>query len=230
MQAVPRAVRGERARLGGLPRGSFGATLAHAGLGVTIAGIAGMSLAQSVDRAAAARPGTTHLGGYDWHLVELHDAPGPNYAARVATIEVSRNGHLVTMLAPERRSFPVQQITTTDAKISTNGFRDLYAVLGDERDGGAVLRLHVNPLAPWIWLGALIMACGGMLSLADRRLRVGAPMRRAARRAGRAGAMNRRLLLLAPFGVSRGGRRRVPGHAEARDRTARSTRAACRAC
>ncbi len=82
------------------------------------------------------------------------------------------------VLAPERRSFPVQQVTTTEAKISTNLFRDLYAVLGDERDGAAVLRLHWNFLAPWIWLGALIMAFGGLLSLSDRRLRIGAPARR----------------------------------------------------
>jgi len=51
-------------------------------------------------------------------------------------------------------------------------------VLGDERDGAAVLRLHVNLMAPWIWLGALVMAIGGALSLADRRLRIGAPARR----------------------------------------------------
>jgi cytochrome c-type biogenesis protein CcmF len=146
---------------------------------VTIAGIAGMSLATS--SILLVRPGeTVHLAGYDWHLMELHDAAGPNYEARVATIEVSRDGRPVATLAPERRNFPVQRVTTTEAKIATNLFRDLYAVLGEERDGGAVLRLHYNPLAPWIWLGALVMACGGLLSLADRRLRVGAPARRAA--------------------------------------------------
>jgi cytochrome c-type biogenesis protein CcmF len=166
-------------RLSGLSRSSFGTTLAHAGLGVTIAGIAAMSLAQSA--IVLVHPGeVAHVGGYDWQLVDLHDRAGPNYAARVATIRISRDGHLVTVLSPERRSFPVQQINTTEAKISTNLLRDLYAVLGEERDGGAVLRLHVNPLAPWIWLGALIMACGGMISLADRRLRVGAPSRRRA--------------------------------------------------
>ena len=53
-------------------------------------------------------------------------------------------------------------------------------MLGEERDGKAILRLHYNPLAPWIWIGALIMALGGFLSLADRRLRVGAPARRVA--------------------------------------------------
>jgi cytochrome c-type biogenesis protein CcmF len=166
-------------RLRALPRGSFGTTLAHAGLGVTIAGIAGMSMAR--ESIVLLKPGqSTRLAGYDWHLLGLSDADGPNYAARVATIEISAGGKPIVTLAPERRSFPVQRINTTEAKIATNGLRDLYAVLGEERDGGAVLRLHFNPLAPWIWLGALVMAVGGFVSLADRRLRVGAPARRAA--------------------------------------------------
>ncbi len=175
------------ARLRGLPRSTFGTTLGHAGLGVTIAGIAGMSLAS--EAIVLVKPGaTTHLAGYDWKLIELHDGAGPNYDARVATIEISRNGALVAVLAPERRQFPVQNITTTEAKIATNLVRDLYAVLGDERDGGAVLRLHVNPLAPWIWLGAGVMALGGLLSLTDRRLRVGAPLRRAGQAAAKSAA------------------------------------------
>ena len=165
-------------RLAHLRRASFGAALAHAGLGITIAGLAGMSLA--TDTIALVHPGeTVRLSGYDWTLLDLHDAPGPNYDARVATIRISANGKQVAILAPERRSFPVQRTTTTEARIKTNLLWDLYAVLGDERDGGAVLRLHVNPLAPWIWLGALVMAIGGGISLADRRMRVGAPARRA---------------------------------------------------
>jgi cytochrome c-type biogenesis protein CcmF len=59
-------------------------------------------------------------------------------------------------------------------------------VLGEEREGGAVLRLHHNPLAPWIWLGALVMAAGGACSLADRRLRIAAPTRATAGKAARA--------------------------------------------
>ena len=66
-------------------------------------------------------------------------------------------------------------------EIYTNLVSDLYAVLGDEHGTGAartvVLRLHRNPLAPWIWLGGLVMALGGALSLSDRRVRVGAPRR-----------------------------------------------------
>jgi cytochrome c-type biogenesis protein CcmF len=75
-------------------------------------------------------------------------------------------------------------MTTTEAKIHTNFLRDLYAVLGEERDGAAVLRLHDNTMAPLIWLGALVMALGGFCSLADRRLRVAAPSRAAKLPAG----------------------------------------------
>ena len=164
------------ARLRSLPRGAFGTTIAHAGLGVTIAGIAGVAL--STNRVVLLHPGdSTNIGGYTWTLDSLTDAPGPNYMARVATVEVSRHGHHIATLLPARRSFPVQQVTTAEARISTNGVRDLYAVLGDERDGAAVMRLHDNVLAPWIWLGALVMVIGGLLSLSDRRLRIGAPAR-----------------------------------------------------
>jgi cytochrome c-type biogenesis protein CcmF len=165
-------------RLAGLRRGSFGAPVAHAGLGVTIAGIAGMTL--SIDRVVLLHPGeSVRIAGYSWTLDGVTDAPGPNFEAREARIVVRHGDHVVTVLRPELRRFPVQQVTTNEARIHTNLFRDLYAVLGDERDGGAVLRLHWNFLAPWIWLGALVMALGGLLSLSDRRLRIGAPARAA---------------------------------------------------
>jgi cytochrome c-type biogenesis protein CcmF len=169
---VARSVR--RAR--GLPVAVLGAAIAHAGMGVTVAGIAGMSLASN--KIVAAKVGDNFaVGGYGWTLLGLDDVDGPNYKARRATIEVTRDGKPWVLMRPERRTFPLQQQTTSDVAISTNLFRDLYAVLGEERDGSAVLRLHVNTLAPWIWLGALIMASGGALSLLDRRLRVGAPSR-----------------------------------------------------
>jgi cytochrome c-type biogenesis protein CcmF len=163
-------------RAANLPRAVFGSAIAHAGMGVTVAGIAGMSLA--VHTIVALHPGqSTELAGYRWTLADIHDAPGPNYAARVATILVSRDGRPVVTMTPSRRSYPLQQQSTTDTAIHTNLLFDLYAVLGEERDGAAVLRLHVNPLAPWIWLGGLVMALGGGVSLSDRRLRVGAPRR-----------------------------------------------------
>ncbi len=166
-----------RARLAAQPLAVWGAAVAHAGMGVTVAGIAGMSLAVSTIVAVA--PGsTTHFGGYNWTLNDVHSAPGPDYRARVADLTVTRNGRAVASFHPSRHTFTRQQQTVSDTAIQTNGIRDLYAVMGDERDGQVVLRLHINYLAPWVWLGALVMAFGGALSLADRRLRIGAPSRR----------------------------------------------------
>ncbi len=167
------------ARLRGLPIAAFGAALAHAGMGVTVAGIAGMSLA--TERVVLVHPGEhVQAAGMEWVLDSLTNAEGPNYSERVANLRVIRPGHPDLAMHPSRRTFPVQGITTTEAAIHTTGFADIYAVLGEERDGAAVMRLHYNPLAPWIWLGGLVMAIGGGLSLADRRLRVGAPARKAA--------------------------------------------------
>jgi cytochrome c-type biogenesis protein CcmF len=166
-------------RLAGIPLSVWGSAVAHSGMGVTVAGIAGMSM--SLGTIVAVHPGeVTHFAGYDWTLTGLHDEVGSNYNARVADLLVQRDGKTIAVMHPSRKSFTTQKMTTTDTAIETNGFHDLYTVLGEEHDGQAVLRLHDNLLAPWIWLGALIMAFGGGLSLVDRRLRIGAPSRRRA--------------------------------------------------
>ncbi len=168
------------ARLRGLRLSMFGAALGHAGMGVLVAGVAGMSLA--TQDIVLMHPGeTVQSAGYTWTLEGLRDQTGPNYAERVATMRLERDGRLIAVMQPSRRTFPVQRMTTTEAAIHTNGLADLYAVLGEERDGAAVMRLNHNPLAPWIWLGGLVMAAGGGLSLLDRRTRVGAPAQARAR-------------------------------------------------
>jgi cytochrome c-type biogenesis protein CcmF len=173
------------ARARGLPRAAWGGALAHAGLGVTLLGLAGMGLA--TDRLAALQPGeVAHLAGYDFRLAAVRDVTGPNWTARRATVEIRRDGALVTVLEPDRRTFPVARMTTTEAAIHTSWLSDVYVVLGEEREGAAILRLHHNPLAPWIWLGAAVMALGGGLSLSDRRMRVSAPAARAVKAGARA--------------------------------------------
>ena len=170
------------ARARALPRAAWGGALAHAGLGITLLGLAGMGLA--TDRLALLRPGeAVRLAGLDYRLTGISTVQGPNWTARRAHVEVRYGDRLVAVLEPDKRSFPVGRMTTSEAAIHTTGLADLYAVLGEEREGGAVLRLHHNPLAPWIWIGGAIMALGGGLSLSDRRMRVSAPARAAGARA-----------------------------------------------
>lgn len=165
-----------------LPRAAWGSAIAHAGMGVTILGVAGMGLA--TEKLVAVPPGgSTSFAGYEWRLDGVRDFVGPNFTARKATITVLRDGRVVHVMEPSKRYFPTGRMTTTEAAIRTSVGGDLYAVLGEERanDAGvneAVLRLHNNPLAPWIWIGAGIMALGAALSLSDRRIRIAAPARR----------------------------------------------------
>ncbi len=168
------------ARAKGLPRAAWGAAIAHAGIGIVAAGIAGMGLAQ--EKLVAMAPGdSTELAGFTFRLDGVRDTPGPNFTARRATITVLRDGRVAHVMEPSRRWFPVGRQNTTEVSIRTNLLYDLYAVIGEEEagTGRAVIRLHYNLLAPWLWLGAAVMALGGGLSLADRRARVSAPNRRA---------------------------------------------------
>ncbi|MGC8475149.1 MAG: heme lyase CcmF/NrfE family subunit, partial [Acetobacteraceae bacterium] len=92
-------------RLRTQPLGVWGAAIAHAGLGVTVAGIAGMSLAQST--IVAVRPGQTiGFGGYQWTLLAERDVPGPNYIAHVADLRISQAGRTVAVVHPSVRTFP----------------------------------------------------------------------------------------------------------------------------
>ena len=169
------------ARMRALPRAAYGAALGHLGFGVMVCGIAGMTLASQ--KVIVLQPGqSVRVGGYVWTLQDIHDAPGPDFTQRVADIALNDRGAPFLTLHPSRRYFAAQKTITTDAAIHTNGFQDLYAVFSDEpATGGAEFRLARHPLAPEIWLGGLIMALGGFVSLSDRRLRVGAPARRSAK-------------------------------------------------
>jgi cytochrome c-type biogenesis protein CcmF len=67
----------------------------------------------------------------------------------------------------------------SETAIRTTGFADLYLVLTQSAGGaGWTVRLFYQPLVPWIWLGGVMMAAGGVLSLTDRRFRIGVPARR----------------------------------------------------
>jgi cytochrome c-type biogenesis protein CcmF len=166
-----------------LPRSSYGMTVAHLGLAVSVAGFAASAYAQ--EAIEILKPGgSISIAGYQLTLEHVDRVPGPNYSADDATIRVTRGGEFVTEMHPERRFFPLQQQTTGETAIRTNLLADLYVALGDsDTAGGWTVRVYWKPLVPWIWIGAVVMAFGGLVSLSDRRWRVGA-----AARASRGGA------------------------------------------
>ncbi|MGC9270706.1 heme lyase CcmF/NrfE family subunit [Acidiphilium sp.] len=162
-----------------LQRAQIGAILGHLGFGVMVLGIAGMTL--RVHTVTVLRPGqSVALGGYSWTLKSIHKSTGPDYTSQQATVLVSRHGNPVMILKPALHYFTEQKTQTVIAAIRTNGVRNIFATFaGLSKSGGAEFRFNIHPLAPELWFGGLLMAIGGTLSLFDRRLRVGAPARRA---------------------------------------------------
>ncbi|MEK9691511.1 MAG: cytochrome c-type biogenesis CcmF C-terminal domain-containing protein, partial [Rhodospirillaceae bacterium] len=101
---------------------------------------------------------------------------GPNYSGIQGQFEVNMGGDVITILKPEKRRYEAERSETTEAAIFTTLKGDLYGVLGEASGKGAwSTRFYFNPLVSWIWAGAIFMAIGGLISLTDRRLRVGAP-------------------------------------------------------
>ncbi len=168
-------------RLRGLPRAQFGATLAHAGLALAIAGMTASSAFKQETVVFAVPGDRVAVGAYEVRFERVERLQGPNYSADAAELAIFVDGAEIARLRPERRLYQVQQRLTTEAAIRTTVLGDLYTVLGEpQEDGRWTLRLYWEPLVPWIWIGALLMALGGLASLSDRRLRIGLPSRRPA--------------------------------------------------
>jgi len=189
-------------RLIGLPRADWGKALAHAGLGLTVMGIAAVSAWETEDIRLATPGDVIPVGGYQLHFDRVEQIPlgapfavqGCGYAGeRVAKGAEPRNfsadlgrfrlvadGETVATLCPEKRQYPVARTPTTEAAIDATLLRDVYVVLGDKQVTGEAwaVRSYWKPLAAWIWLGPLTMAVGGLVSLTDRRFRVGAAAKR----------------------------------------------------
>jgi cytochrome c-type biogenesis protein CcmF len=163
-------------RLVGLPRTAFSTALAHFGLGVTVIGIVTASSWQ-LELVTTMQPGTSKpLGNYIVQFEGVDNRQGENFVAEEGRFTVTAPDGSTREFRPERRVYPASGTPTTEAAIETYGFSQLYLQLGEQAaDGSHVVRAWYKPYVTLIWLGALVMAAAGALSLSDRRLRVGAP-------------------------------------------------------
>ncbi|ACB95850.1 heme lyase CcmF/NrfE family subunit [Beijerinckia indica] len=173
------------ARLRGLPRSAFGTAFAHAGLGVTLLGLA--ATGWGAERIAHMKVGeTVDVGGYELTLTELTPRQGPNYTELVGRTSVRSGGIEKAVIEPSQRFFPARRSSRAEAGIVTLGLGQVYMSIAEQSpDGGVNVRMFWKPLVILIWIGALIMGFGGLLSLSDRRLRLGLARRTAALRQGR---------------------------------------------
>jgi cytochrome c-type biogenesis protein CcmF len=171
---LPLATVGMRAI--GLPRSVWGTAVAHFGVAVSMLGII-CAATWGSERIISLKPAqTVSISTYDLSFDGIAQRPGPNYDSIIAKFTVRRDGAAVGIMEPSKRSFSSRGMTTNEAALMTIGAGQLYLSLGDSNtDGSIAIRLYYKPMVMLIWLGAVVMMLGGVLSLSDRRLRVGAP-------------------------------------------------------
>ncbi|MGL4810390.1 MAG: cytochrome c-type biogenesis CcmF C-terminal domain-containing protein, partial [Beijerinckiaceae bacterium] len=163
------------ARAKGLPRAAYGMALAHAGVGVTVLGLAATAW-HSETIVEMKRGDTARVGAYEMRLDGLRTQTAATWRADVAHFTILKNGQPVGETDSQKRIYTTRNMPTTEAGLWTRGFSQIYISIGEiEPNGNVTVRGYSKPLVLLIWIGAVIMSFGGVLSLSDRRRRIGVP-------------------------------------------------------
>ncbi len=156
----------------GIPLAFYGMLIAHFGIGVFILGV---TLVKGYETEQDLRMEINDVAKVDdlaFVFRGAKEVKGPNYVASQGTFEVNSGDKTIETLYPEKRFYPVQGATMTEADIDPGVFKDLYVSLGEPLENGAwSVRIYIKPFVQWIWAGCIIMALGGLLALSDRRYR-----------------------------------------------------------
>jgi cytochrome c-type biogenesis protein CcmF len=157
----------------GITRSALGMSVAHLGMGLFVIGVTVVS-AFGVESDRALQSGESiEVAGFEFHMKQLSNVEGPNFSAIEAEVEIRDDGEYVATVRPQKRQYLVQKNWMTEAGIFPGMDKDLFVALGDQLgNGGWSVRVQYKPLIRFIWLGALVMAFGGLIAISDRRYRV----------------------------------------------------------
>jgi len=158
-------------RLFHLPRTVWGMVLAHAGVGIIVAGITGLTAFEAEEIRALQVGERMVIADYGLTLSDTNTVRGPNYTAQRGSVTVHQNGKVIALLHSEKRAYDGGGRPTTEAGIHRAGVADLYVVVAEAEEGGGwVVRAYVKPGISLLWLGGLMLVLGGGLAASERRL------------------------------------------------------------
>ena len=168
-QASPNLIQ----NLKGISLAFYGMLLAHFGIGMFILGVTLVKGFESEQDLRMNVNDVAKVGALSFKFEGAQEIQGPNYTSSQGKFTVSQAGKEIATLHPEKRFYPVQGSMMTEADIHTGVIKDLYVSLGEPLENGAwSVRIYVKPFVQWIWAGAILMALGGILAIADRRYRI----------------------------------------------------------
>jgi cytochrome c-type biogenesis protein CcmF len=156
----------------------YGGYIVHFGIVVMFIGIAGGAFNQSREQEMGFGDSMT-LGRYRLVCQSFTQDSNPNYDTEYALLDVFKGSNKVTQLAPERRFYNASQTTSTMVALRSTLSEDLYVIYeGKNPDTDKpIIKVFINPLMNWIWIGVLIVVMGTFLALVPNLQRAAAPAR-----------------------------------------------------
>ncbi|WP_336294068.1 heme lyase CcmF/NrfE family subunit [Bartonella sp. CB169] len=160
-------------RLIGLPWSVFGAAMAHMGLGVTLFGIVCVATFGKERILTMDIGDVVTIADKTLHLNAVRDGAGSNYSTTEFDFTIYENKNTVGNVTAAKRFYPSQNTSTTEVGIQNYGLSQLYIVPGRINERGVALHIWWKPYIICVWLGALMMAMGGCISLFGYWFRIG---------------------------------------------------------
>jgi len=161
----------------------YGGYIVHFGVAVVIIGFLGSAFNQDREKEMGFGD-KLDIGGYTLVCQSYTQDDNPNYQSEWAVMDVYRGGQKLTTMYPERRFFHASQQTATMVANRSTMKEDLYVVYeGLNQDTGRpIIKVHLNPLVMWIWVGVWLIIAGTVVALIPNAVavRVPAPARVAA--------------------------------------------------
>ena len=152
----------------------YGMVIAHIGVAFVVIGVCLTSHYSEERDVRLAVGDKVTLSGYEFTFQGIKPFRGPNFIADEATVVIHQNGKLIATLHPQKRRYLAGRgQMMTEAAIDPGLWRDLYVAMGERLgDDAWAVRVHYKPFIRFMWLGAIIMALGGLVAVADKRYRL----------------------------------------------------------
>ena len=158
------------------PSAAYGFLIAHLGIAVFTAAVTAMTVWGQEEQKALHIGEMVEVAGYEFTLKSVTPGARENFQFLGGEIDVTKNGHEIVSLRTERRFYPIREMVTTEAGFRMSPVVTLLVSVGQgDAEVGYAVRAVYHPFVVWIWIGALMMALAGFVSLADRRLRFAVP-------------------------------------------------------
>ncbi len=156
----------------------YGGYLVHFGIVVMFIGIAGGAFNQSHEQEMSFGD-EIRMGPYRLVCQSFTQDSNPTYDTEYALLDVFRGGKKVTQMAPEKRFYQASQTNSTMVANHSTLASDLYVIYEGKNPETErpIIKVFLNPLMNWIWIGVGIVAAGTLVALLPNLTRVAAAQR-----------------------------------------------------